>query len=61
VQYTVSMKTANRKIAKKDIRYDTPIGLVEVAYGFETGFPPNTKFGDVVKKVSPAAAKVLNL
>ena len=54
-------KSKNQKIKKVDINYDTPISAVEDLYKFKTGFPPDTKFGDVVKEVSPVAARLFQL
>ena len=51
-------KTKKQKIKKADINYDTPISAVEDLCKFKTGFPPDTKFGDVVKEVSPVAARL---
>ena len=54
-------KMKKQKIKKADINYDTPISAVEDLYKIKTGFPPDTKLGDIVKEVSPVAARVLFL
>ena len=54
-----AVKTTRARIHKKDFKYDTPIYAFEEWYGFKTGFPPDTKLGDVAKKIAPSALRYM--